>query len=162
MKKIVIIIVLLLTASGLGYYLYRWNQNRPGVTWDGKLTSVAYFYGGGEYGDAYELFLKSEDGKLHYEKTEGNGQEKIEKYYKVRDKEIYEQLEAVIEKYGLAGWGELPKAETYALDSSYATLNISYDGISIRCNTEYDELPEGGYAAVKEIREILEKIIDQK
>ena len=86
MKKIVIGIVILLTAGGLGFCLYRWNQNRPGVTWDGKLTSVAYFYGGGEYGDAYELFLKSEDGKLHYEKTEGNGQEKIDEIMKLLEK----------------------------------------------------------------------------
>ena len=176
-RTIVIIVLavlaafILLTAAAL--LLFRFNAKRmimdgPGMvredTFDFSsvyLRRVDYSRGGGSLGDSYSLELTmkpDEDGRpdarVEYYERETHSAKPKEKTVRVSS-DVVSGVTEIIDRYGMRDWGELPPAEMFALDAPSTRLVCQFsDGTSVVLGSAY-EMPEGGYDAIREIREYI-------
>ena len=68
---------------------------------------------------------------------------------------LLRDIQAIIEEYGMTGWDDLPEAEIFALDAASTWVSFEYDGAEHSFGSG-DELPSGGWAAIREIQALLE------
>ena len=161
MKTLVIVVVGILAALLIAFFALRsWTKSQimdgDGMIKEPYTTYVYYSYGGGELGDSYTISL--EDYKIEIRSCEGNGYPTETKSCEV-DSEVYYLIDNIVYEYEMQKWGKLPKSEEFALDAPSTSLNIGLrngDDISV---SSYDEVPEGGWEAVREIVELLETTV---
>ena len=162
-------VVVLVTAAAL--LLYRFNaKNRimdgPDMVWEDTfdfsgvyLKRMEYYRGGGSLGDSYslELTIKPDengrpDVRVEYYNRPSHDAKAVEKTVRVSSNVVRGVME-LIDRHGMRDWGELPEAEEFALDAPSMRFTCTYsDGSSITAGSG-DELPDGGGAAIREIRD---------
>jgi len=162
-------IVVLIAAAAL--LLYRFNaKNRimdgPDMvredTFDFSsvyLERMEYYRGGGSLGDSFSLELTMEEGeegrpdvRVEYYNRPSHDVKAVEKTVRMSSDVVTGVME-IIDRYGMRDWGELPEAEEFALDAPSMRFRCTYsDGSSITAGSG-DELPDGGGAAIREIRD---------
>ena len=125
------------------------------------LSRVYYWHGAGELGDSTSLELTicpDEEERpvvtVNYRDLPAAGEEETEKTVHLTSN-VIRGVEEIIDRYGMKEWTDLPPAEVFALDGPTTSLSYEYsDGTSVTIGSD-DELPEGGYAAIREIREYI-------
>lgn len=162
-------IVVLIAAAAL--LLYRYSaKNRimdgPDMVWEDTfdfssvyLERMEYYRGGGSLGDSYTLELTmrpDEDGRpdvqVYYYNQPSHDARAVEKTVRMSSHVVTGVME-IIDRYGMRDWGELPEADEFALDAPSMRFRCTYsDGSSIRAGSG-DKLPDGGGAAIREIRD---------
>ena len=123
------------------------------------LKRMEYYRGGGSLGDSYSLELTikpDEDGRpdvrLEYYDRRSHDAEAVEKTIQLSSNVIMGVME-IIDRYGMRDWDELPPAEEFALDAPSMHFTCEYsNGNSFTVGSD-DELPDGGSAAIREIRD---------
>ena len=125
------------------------------------LSRVYYWHGASSLGDSTSLELTICPGEedrpvvtVNYRDLPAVGEKETEKTVHLTSN-VIRGVEEIIDRCGMKEWVDLPPAEEFALDAPTTSLTIAYsDGTSVTIGSD-DELPEGGYAAIREIREYI-------
>ena len=125
------------------------------------LSRVYYWRGAGELGDSYSVELTMEPGEqgqpvviVSYHNQPAHDAKAVDKTVRVSSNVIV-GVQEIIDRYGMTEWTDLPPAEVFALDAPSTSLTYEYsDGTSYTIGSD-DELPEGGYQAMHEIRQYI-------
>ena len=156
--------------------LYVWSQqhilDRDGmVNWkaedeEGNALSLSYLLiteSGDEYGCHYSWeIVATEPGTAKVTVTvqpTHNSREK--KYTKKVGGNLLRDIQAIVDRCGMTGWDDLPPAEIFALDAASTSVRFEYDGVE-HGFSDGDEVPGGGWAAIREIQELLEAAANVK
>ena len=157
------LIAVLLLILGVRHLL----QNRvpkgpvPGDTFDFSvpyLCRVSWRRGAGSLGDSSSLELTMEPDaegrpvvRVFYSDRPSHNAREVKKTVRVSSDTV-RGVEEIIDRYGMKGWTDLPPREEFALDAPSSSFTVRYsDGTSVTVDSG-DEVPEGGWEAVPEIR----------
>ena len=164
MKKPILIssaaFALLLLA--LGIFLFRRGRRSripdgPGTSGEQDIRSVTYFHGGSSIGDVYRIDLSGDC--FTVTKQPAHGQPETKRSH-AAGADLYSELDALIERYSVRDWIDLPEAQYHEDDGAGTSLDIWFrDGTRIHASSEM-ELPEDGYTAIRAIREAFEARMD--
>lgn len=170
MKILLVVgIIVVLVAGGL-VGLYLWSQNRildrdGMVNWkaedeEGNALSLSYLRiteSGDEYGCYYSWeIVATEPGTAKVTVTvQPTHSSREKKYVQKVGGNLLRDIQAIVDAHGMTGWDDLPPAEIFALDAASTAVRFEYDGVEHRFS-DGDELPDGGWAAIHEIEELLE------
>ena len=137
----------------------RQNESSPsGADADVRLTFFAIYSGGGELGGHSSWEITATDGGkakiVIEEQISHDSRTKTTK--RTVSAGVLRQLEAIIDAHGMAGWNDLPESDIFALDAPSTSVSLTIDGQRVSFGGD-DELPSGGWAAVREMRAILEE-----
>ena len=133
-------------------------QDGPDMANNAAFESVTYWKGGGEFGATYEITF--DGSKVKVSDCMGNGYSTEDKSYDVDSYALCSELEGIIRDNDMMSWTDLKAGEIDALDGEYSEVTIEgADGTLIYISSNY-ELPDGGYAAMRQIREAMENAID--
>ena len=125
------------------------------------LSRVYYWHGAGSLGDSTSVELTICPGKedrpvvtVNYCDRPAVGEKETEKTVHLTSN-VIRGVEEIIDRWGMKEWVDLPPAEEFALDAPTTSLTVTYsDGTSVTIGSD-DELPEGGSAAIFEIRDYI-------
>lgn len=134
------------------------------------LTEVSLYTGGGMPGDSDSDRIVTDSGELYYIK-ESSPQHNIPLRgyrYRLKDTEALTQLREVIDRYNLSVWDKLPfDDEHIALDAPSSSITMVFDDPEgngrDHSSISYDNvIPDGGYDALKEFRDVFSAVIREK
>lgn len=127
------------------------------------LTYVEYSLSGGMEGGIYSISVSVTGAKtatvsLFDQETHNS---RPLKRSRNTDRDRLDGLLEIIDKYGMRDWKDLPKSEIFALDAPSATVEFIISGKSFSFS-DGDEFPEGGGAAMADIKNYLEGLFLKK
>ena len=172
---LVVGIIVVLVAGGL-VGLYLWSQGRVldrggMVNWkaedeEGNALSLSYLRiveAGDELGCYYSWeIVATEPGTAKVTVTvqpTHNSREK--KYVKKVGGNLLRDIQAIVDRCSMTGWDDLPPAEIFALDAASTSVRFEYDGVE-HSFSDGDELPDGAWSAIREIKTLLESAANVK
>lgn len=140
------------------------NVEKPKGREYGSLKEAKYSRSGNSLGNVYLVealrddagapFVRVSESPVHNEPCD------IREYSAPDD--LFERIEAIVDRAGMKEWGELPLSELIAYDAPTVSLSLQYaaadqnDVLPLWLSTSFTyELPEGGEAAVLEIRDLM-------
>lgn len=153
--------ILAAVAAAAAVLIVRMNlAKRPPVvcdTGEGLAEFTWHQYGGSLAGqETYSLICTGETDwtVVHAAQEAHDLPEKTRK--KKADAALAQRVTTVILENGMTGWDDLPRAELFALDAPTTEVRFRYNGEEHRFTSD-QELPDGGWIAVREILGLLEE-----
>ena len=122
------------------------------------LCRVSWRRGAGSLGDSSSLELTMEPDaegrpivRVFYSDQPSHNAREVKKTVRVSSDTV-RGVEEIIDRYGMRDWTDLPPREEFALDAPSSSFTIRYsDGTSVTVDGG-DEVPEGCWEAIPEIR----------
>ena len=169
-KVILAALAAVLVLGGMVMGLLKWLKNRqimdgPGMINEDRfdftgtyLKRVSYHRGGSSLGDSQSLYLTfgpREDGSPeavveYYDRPTHNSMEKRKRV--AMGSPVVKGVQEIIDRYRMTEWKDLPKTDIFALDAASMSFTYEFsDGSEYRLGSDL-EMPEGAYAAIREIR----------
>ena len=169
MNTLLIVGIAVVLVAGAAIGLVLWSQGRDSDrgkdSWNAEdedgnalsLSSLRIVTSGDENGCYYSWeIVATEPGTAKVTVTVQPTHSSREKVYRKRvGGNLLRDIQAIVDAHGMTAWDDLPPTDLIALDAPSTDVRFVSDGVEHRFGTG-DELPRGGWAAVSDIKALLE------